>query len=140
MRNIQSLAIEMFRVRRNTSTPIMNDIFKHKGNSQYNLRQSSGFTRPLVKSVYHGSESASLLGPKLWDILPNNYNDIDNLNTFKNKFKKWKPENSPCRLCKVYIDNIDFVLEQKRNLEYSVALGEVHLLPANLLTFLFFYF
>ena len=109
MRNIQSLTIEMFRVRRNTSTPIMNDIFKHKGNSRYNLRQSSGFTRPLVKSVYHGSESVSLLGPKLWDILPNNYNDIDNLNTFKNKFKKWKPENCPCRLCKVYIDNIDFV-------------------------------
>ena len=34
---------------------------------------------------------------------------IDNLNTFKNKVNKWKPENCPCRLCKVYINNIDFV-------------------------------
>ena len=30
------------------------------------------------------------------------------LNTFKNKIKKWKADNCPGRLCKVYINNIGF--------------------------------
>ena len=87
----------------------MNDISKQKNNSRYNLRQVSEFSRPLVKSVYHGNESVSFLEPKIWDMLPDDYKDIDNLKTFKNKIKKWKPENCPCRLCKVYINNIGFV-------------------------------
>ena len=64
-RNIQSLAIDMFHVSRSISPPIMNDIFKQKENSRYNLREISKFLRPLVKSVYHGSESVSFLGPKI---------------------------------------------------------------------------
>ena len=38
------------------------------------------------------------------------------LNTFKNKIKKWKADNCPGRLCKVYINNIGFTWEQKGNL------------------------
>ena len=62
-----------------------------------------------MKSVYHGSKSVSFLGSKIWDMQPDDYKDIDNLNTFKNKIKQWKPENCPCRLCKVYTINIGFV-------------------------------
>ena len=109
MRNIQYLAIEMFCISRNISLPIMNDIFKQKDNSQYNLRQISEFSRLLVKSVHHGSESVSFLGPKIWDMLLDDYRDIDSLSSFKNKIKKWKPENCLCRLSKVYINNICFV-------------------------------
>ena len=100
------------------------------------------FSRPLVKSVYHESESVSFLGPIIWDMLPSDYNDIDNLNTFKNKIKKWKPGNCPCRICKDYINKMGFVWKQKRNLEYSVALGEVFLLLASFVllhVYVFFY-
>ena len=99
----------MFRDSGKLSSPIMNYIFTQKDNSRYNLRQISKFSRPLVKSVYHRSESVSFLGPKIWDILPDDCKDIDNLNAFKNKGNKWKPENCPCRLCKIYINNIGFV-------------------------------
>ena len=99
----------MFRIIRNILQPTVNDIFKRKDSSRYNVRQISEFSRPLVKSVYHGSESLSFLRPKIWDMLPDDYKDIDNLNIFKNKIKKWKPENCPCRLCKVYINSIGFV-------------------------------
>ena len=58
----------------------MNDIFKQNDNSRYNLRQIFKFSRHLVKSVYHGSESVSFLGPIIWDMLPDDYRDIDNLN------------------------------------------------------------
>ena len=109
MRNIESMGIKMFRVSRNISLAIMNEIFKQKENSRYNLRQISEFSRPLVKSVYDGSEIVLSLGPKIWDMLPDYYKDIDNLNAFKNKIKKWKPENCPCRFCKVYINTTGFV-------------------------------
>ena len=42
-------------------------------------------------------------------MLVDDYKDIDGLNTFKNKIKKWKPEHCPFRFRKVYINNIDFV-------------------------------
>ena len=100
MRDIQSLAIAMFRDSRNQLPPIINDVFTQKDNSRYNLRQISKFSKPLVKPVYHGSESVSFLGLKIWDMLPD---------TVKNKVKKWKPENCPSRLCKIYINNIGFV-------------------------------
>ena len=35
IRNIQSLAIEMFRDSRNLSPPIMNDVFTQKSNNRY---------------------------------------------------------------------------------------------------------
>ena len=70
IRNIQRLAIEMFRFYNGLSPPLMNNIFKLKAESPYNLRQVSEFSRPMVKSVYLGTESISYLGPKIWDILP----------------------------------------------------------------------
>ena len=90
----------------------MNRVFKRNSDGLYNLRQILQFSRFLVKSVYHGTENISYLGPKIWDILPDDYKTIHNLDTFKIKFKKWKPENCPCRLCKAYyIDRVDFLLK-----------------------------
>ena len=82
--NIQFLATEMFHDSGNLSSPIMNNIFTQKDNRWCNLRQISKFSRPLVKSVYHGNERTSFIGPKIWDRLPNDRKDIDNLNN-KNK-------------------------------------------------------
>ena len=36
-------------------------------------------------------ESISYLNPKIWDILLDNYNTIENLDAFKIKIKNWKP-------------------------------------------------
>lgn len=63
IRSIHSLAIEMFRVSQNLSPSIVNDIFTQKCNSRYNLRKVSEFSRPLVKSVHHGSDSVSFRRP-----------------------------------------------------------------------------
>ena len=76
------------------------------------------FSRPLVKSVYKGTESLSFLGPKIWDILPDTSKDLPNLNSFKVALKKWRPVNCPCRICKVYIANVGFVYKLKLNLSY----------------------
>ena len=89
--------------------PLINNIFKLKAENPYNLRQVSEFSRPMVKSVYHGTESISYLGPKIWDILPEKPKNIDNLEHFKKEIKTWKPDNCPCGLCKVYIESVGFL-------------------------------
>ena len=67
------------------------------------------FSRPLVKSVYKGTENLSFLGPKIWDVLPDASQDLPNLNSFKVALKKWRPVNCPCTICKVFIANVGFV-------------------------------
>ena len=109
MRNIQILATEMYKLVNNLSPPIMNRVFKLNSDSRYNLRQISQFSRSLVKSVYQRTESISYLGPKIWDIQPDDHKTIQNLDTFKIKIKKWEPENCPCRLYEVYIDRVGFL-------------------------------
>ena len=109
IRNIQRLATEMFKFYNGLSPPLMNSIFKLKAENSYNVRQVSEFSRPMVKCVYHGIESISYLGPKIWDILPEKLKNIDNLEHFKKEIKTWKPDNCPCRLCKVYIERVGFL-------------------------------
>ena len=110
IRNIQRLAIEMFRFYNGLSPPLMSNMFKLKAENSYNLRHVSEFSRPMVKSVYHGTESISYLGPKIWDIIPEKLKkNIDNLAHFKKAIKTWKPDNCTCRLCKVYIEYAGFL-------------------------------
>ena len=103
--NIKILTIEIFKVSKNLAPPQMHEIFKLKDQPQYNLSYSSLFSRPLVKSVYKGTESLSFLGQKIWDT----YKDLPDLGSFKLALKKWRPVNCPCRICKIYIANVGFV-------------------------------
>ena len=88
VQHLQVLATEMYKVSNELSTPIMKGIFLINKNP-CSLRRISQISRRLLKTVYHGTESIS--------------------NFFKQAIKKWKTENCPCRLCKVYVQNVDFL-------------------------------
>ena len=109
IRNIQRLAIEILRFYNGLSSPFMNNIFKLRAENPYNLRQVSEFSRPMVKSAYDGTESISYLGPTIWNILAEKLKNVENLEHFKTEIKTWKPDNCPCRLCKVYIESVGFL-------------------------------
>ena len=49
--NIHTLAIEMYKVANGMSPDIMNDIFKLRENTHYNLRHTSQFLVDLIQSV-----------------------------------------------------------------------------------------
>ena len=87
----------------------MNDIFKLRGEQTYNLRKLSQFYRPKVNSVYNGNETVSFLRPIIWDLVSNKLKDMGNLAAFQKAIKKWSPGKCPCRLCKVYISNVEFI-------------------------------
>ena len=108
-RNLQVLATEMHKVRKGLSPAIITELFEHTEEHYYNLRNNAEFAIPAIRTVYHGSESISYLGPKVWNILPDRLKNANSLETFKSEIKKWKPENCPCRLCKTYLQNIGFI-------------------------------
>ena len=107
-RNLQVLATEIFRIRNSMAPEFLNEIFKER-TIQYNLRGNNPFYIRRVNSVYHGTESLSFLGPKIWDLVPNEIKTSESLDIFKNKIKKWIPVNCPCRLCRVYVQNVGFI-------------------------------
>ena len=54
----------------------------------------------------YGIETASFVGASVWNSLPS---DLNSLELFKSKIKNWIPENCPCKLCKTYLHQIDYV-------------------------------
>ena len=93
---------------RGLSPPLMNEIFAER-NSNYSLRGNNVLTRRKVNSVRYGTETVSLLAPKIWDILPKDIKDSESLDMFKSKIKKWIPSKCPCRLCKAYVPQVGFI-------------------------------
>ena len=107
-RNLQVLTTELYKVENNMDLEIVNEVFQ-KRTLSYNLRANSNFyTRP-VDSIYNGTESLSFLGPKIWELVPEDAKQSESLEVFKNKIKKWVPSRCPCRLCRVYLQNIGFI-------------------------------
>ena len=112
-RNIQFLAIEMFKVKLDIAPRFMADIFRIRSISENTipgkLRNPSEFYKfENPRSVRYGTETLRFLGPKIWNILPNDIKDAQTLDVFKNKIKSWTPGNCPCRLCKEYLPNLGF--------------------------------
>ena len=97
--NLQMLATEMFKVYRSMSPPIFSELFRGR-DICCNLRSNSNFAAPNVKSVFHGSESISYLGSKIWDIVPLELKELTNLNASKKGIKKWQSKTCPYSLCK----------------------------------------
>ena len=85
-RNIQSLAIELFKVKSNLSCRIMCDIFKTR-NLDYNLRSQRDFIRTRVNTSSFGLSSLKYLATKIWDIVPYEIKSVENLKLFKKKNK-----------------------------------------------------
>ena len=82
-----------------SSADIFTEIF-NKQNPNYQLCYILHFSVPPVRSVHDGTESLSLLGPKIWDIVPTELKEVKMLSAFKSEIKEWWLQNSPCRLCK----------------------------------------
>ena len=86
--SLKALATELYKIKNGFSPEILTAIFAHE---------------------YHGCESISFLGRKMWNILLDEIKQQTSLNSFKKSVKKWKLQDCPCRLCKVYINGVGFL-------------------------------
>ena len=108
VKNIKTLAVEMFKVSNKLTVPLMNEIFVKRNNAYY-LRKPSEFVRPKVHSAFHDKESISYLGPQIWDVITVEIRNLTTISAFKREVKNWKLENCLCRLYKSYIQNVGFI-------------------------------
>lgn len=72
-----------------------NEIFYLRKSNSYYPRHPSLFIVPLVDSLYNGTQSATYSGPKIWEIIPSEIQNIDSFAGFKQRIKSWKPKNRP---------------------------------------------
>ena len=107
-KNLQILATEFFKETKDLTSTIFSEIFS-KRCVHYNLRHASKFSVPNVKSTFPGIKSLSNVGPKIWDLVPKELKELSNLSAFKKAIEKWETQNCPCRICKKYLKNLDFI-------------------------------
>ena len=107
-RNVQKLAIEMYKVKNELCLKIMLDLFKEVTHS-YNVRNRLICGSYKIKTVCYGTETITYLVPKIWSIIPDEIRESSSLETFRQKIKLWKLNSCPCRICKKYIANVGFV-------------------------------
>ena len=78
------LATEMLKVKNNIALKIMKELLAPKM-SLYDLRNNNSFKIRRVNSVRNGNELVTYLGPKIWDLVPNEIKEFESLNAFKFK-------------------------------------------------------
>ena len=68
-RNIQSLAIELYKVKNELAPMRTTNVVSAAPENHCNLHNHNNFRVPSARTVYNGTESISYLGPKMWDIV-----------------------------------------------------------------------
>ena len=101
-RNLQKLAIEMYKVKNNLCPKPFQNLFatRERGNGD--------FVIPRVRTVNRGEETVRYRGPVTWEMVPEDIKASKSLAIFKNKIKKWRPSDCTCRLCKKYVEGLGF--------------------------------
>ena len=86
-RNLQKLAIEIFKVKKDIAPAIMNSVFELNDNP-HSLRNDMAFFKSRnVHTVRYGIETASFVGPRIWNSLPQEIKESTSLQIFKSKIK-----------------------------------------------------
>ena len=105
-RNIQTLAIELYKVAYGISPKIMRLVFPTKENVHYPWENI--FKTSNVKTVHWGTETLSHIGPKIWMIIPQATKKLP-FKEFKMAIRLWNPEGCPCRMCRYYLHGVGFI-------------------------------
>ena len=107
-KNIEALLTEVFKKKNGLSPPIIESIL-NTGFHTFNLRNFQEFATERKRTVWYGLENLSYRYPQLWSLLPESLKEIISLSQSKRNIKHLICCNWPCRLCKVYVQNLVFL-------------------------------
>ena len=96
-KNVESLAIEIYKFQAGLIPPIMSDLFVTRENN-YNLRNFQELESSHKRTVKFGTE---LILERLMA--------LETPNKFYKEIKKWKCDACLCRVCKTYIQSVGFI-------------------------------
>ena len=80
-KNIESLAIEIYKFQAGLTPPIMSDLFVTRENN-YNLRNFQELESSLRRTVKFGTETISYRGSQIWNLIPERLRTLETLNKF----------------------------------------------------------
>ena len=107
-RNIQSLAIELCKVKHTISNSLILDIFPLRS-IDYNLRTQTDFIKPSTNTTRYGLKSLSFFASKVRDMIPDEIKSSSTVEIYKNKIRKWWPTDCDTHICRTYISKIGYV-------------------------------
>ena len=81
-KNIEKLAIQMYKIKNNTAPKFFTDLFT-VNNNYYSLRRNPDFLLSRPKTVSKGTEAIRYSGPKIWHDLPEDIKLTESLSEFK---------------------------------------------------------
>ena len=87
-RNIQGLAIEIYKFLHGLFPAIMGDIIKLIRPPTYNLRTRHELYSRNTKTVRYSTETIFFLAPKIWALVPQNIKNYTSLSSFKINIRK----------------------------------------------------
>ena len=107
-RNLQKLMTEIFKVKTGIAPELMKGVIEF-ADVLYNLRNQSKCRRDIPCTERYGIETASSVGPKLWDKVPTEIKNSKSLEEFKARIKSWVPKSCPCKICKLFIKHVGYL-------------------------------
>ena len=84
-RNVQSLAIEIYKYLHVLPPAILSEVFKVNETTPNDLRMRNELYARNPKTVRYSTETISFLSPKIRSLIPQNIKDSDSLPCFKKK-------------------------------------------------------
>ena len=105
-KNIQTLNTKVFKVVNNICPPTMKTFFDFREN-RYKMREFQEMRQQKVRTARYGLETAVYRAPQLWSLVPADLKSLTN--PFKSEIRHWEYTECPCKLCKTYLKNIDYV-------------------------------
>ena len=94
VKRLRSLCIEIFKTLNGLNPIYMKDIFK-KQDSNKSQRLKFNLNVPKYNQVKYGRNSLRVLGPMVWNSLPNDVKSLNTLKEFKIFMKTWGMKNCP---------------------------------------------
>ena len=107
-KNVQKLATQMFKIKNKISPTPMQDLFKSKIHN-HELRNKRLWESSNVRTSIYGTETITYMGPKIWELVPDDIKRSQSLIEFKRKIKMWKPEGCSCKLCKIFVPELGYL-------------------------------
>ena len=86
---LKKLCIEIYKTLNNLNAPYMKTIFRKPSNRTSNRLKHNIYTPKHYQATF-GTKSLRVLGPKLWNTLPENIKSADSLPIFKRLIKQLK--------------------------------------------------
>ena len=106
-RNIQYLAVEVYKTFHNLNPTFMTEIFKPKQHNYHTRRQNLEIENP--RTTKYGQETFSYKASQIWRHIPEHIQLSSDINIFKNYVKGHCDKLCNCNLCKPYIANLGFI-------------------------------